>query len=151
VELPEPALASLVRRTEDWAAGLRLAALSLAGHPDPERFATEFSGSERTVTAALRRLRDTARPIWFRPTGVPLTGPFIARIRRLGIRTSVAVPIQVDGRVWGISMAASRSPEPFPAATETRIAEFAELVAMAISNAQSRAELAASRACHRRR
>jgi hypothetical protein len=43
-------------------------------------------------------------------------------------------------------MAASRSPEPFPAATETRIAEFADLVATAISNAQSRAELAASRA-----
>jgi LuxR family maltose regulon positive regulatory protein len=49
VELPEAALAALVRRTEGWAAGLRLAALSLAGHPDPERFATEFSGSERTV------------------------------------------------------------------------------------------------------
>jgi LuxR family transcriptional regulator, maltose regulon positive regulatory protein len=49
VELPEAALAALVRRTEGWAAGLRLAALSLAGHPDPERFAAEFSGSERTV------------------------------------------------------------------------------------------------------
>jgi LuxR family maltose regulon positive regulatory protein len=49
VELPGPALAALVRRTEGWAAGLRLAALSLAGHPDPERFAAEFSGSERTV------------------------------------------------------------------------------------------------------
>ena len=43
-------------------------------------------------------------------------------------------------------MAASQSPEPFPAATETRIVEFTELVATAISNAQSRAELAASRA-----
>jgi LuxR family maltose regulon positive regulatory protein len=49
VELPEQALAQLHRRTEGWAAGLRLAALSLAGHPDPERFAAEFSGSERTV------------------------------------------------------------------------------------------------------
>jgi LuxR family maltose regulon positive regulatory protein len=49
VELPEPALAMLHERTEGWAAGLRLAALSLAGHPDPERFAAEFSGSERTV------------------------------------------------------------------------------------------------------
>jgi LuxR family maltose regulon positive regulatory protein len=39
----------LVDRAEGWAAGLRLAALSLAGHPDPERFAEEFSGSERTV------------------------------------------------------------------------------------------------------
>jgi LuxR family maltose regulon positive regulatory protein len=49
VPLPEEALAQLHERTEGWAAGLRLAALSLAGHPDPERFATEFSGSERTV------------------------------------------------------------------------------------------------------
>ena len=39
----------LHERTEGWAAGLRLAALSLAGHEDPERFAAEFSGSERTV------------------------------------------------------------------------------------------------------
>jgi LuxR family maltose regulon positive regulatory protein len=47
VKLPDPAL--LVERTEGWAAGLRLAALSLAGHPDPGRFAEEFSGTERTV------------------------------------------------------------------------------------------------------
>jgi LuxR family transcriptional regulator, maltose regulon positive regulatory protein len=49
VRLPEPALALLVARTEGWAAGLRLAAFSLTGHPDPERFVAEFSGSERTV------------------------------------------------------------------------------------------------------
>jgi LuxR family transcriptional regulator, maltose regulon positive regulatory protein len=49
VELPEPALAMLHERTEGWAAGLRMAALSLAGNEDPERFAVEFSGSERTV------------------------------------------------------------------------------------------------------
>ena len=51
VELPEVAL--LVQRTEGWAAGLRLAALSLAGHPDPARFAAEFSGTERTVAEYL--------------------------------------------------------------------------------------------------
>jgi LuxR family maltose regulon positive regulatory protein len=44
-----PSLSRLVERTEGWAAGLRLAALLLAGHPEPERFADEFSGSERTV------------------------------------------------------------------------------------------------------
>ena len=49
VELPEAALGMLYERTEGWAAGLRLAALSLAGHPNPVRFAAEFSGSERTV------------------------------------------------------------------------------------------------------
>ena len=53
VELPAAALALLVDRTEGWAAGLRLAALSLAGHPDPVRFAREFSGSERTVAEYL--------------------------------------------------------------------------------------------------
>jgi LuxR family maltose regulon positive regulatory protein len=53
VELTGPALAMLYERTEGWAAGLRLAALSLTGHPDPERFAAEFSGSERTVAEYL--------------------------------------------------------------------------------------------------
>jgi LuxR family maltose regulon positive regulatory protein len=43
----------LHQRTEGWAAGLRLAALSLAGHPDPERFVAEFSGSDRTVAEYL--------------------------------------------------------------------------------------------------
>ena len=52
-ELPGPTLALLMDRTEGWAAGLRLAALSLAGHPDPDRFAEEFSGSERTVAEYL--------------------------------------------------------------------------------------------------
>ena len=116
-----------------------LAAWNAAGAPVP-------AGEREPVTAALRRLRDTDQPVRFGPTGVPLTGPFIAEIRRLGIRASVAVPIQVNGRVWGISVAASQNPEPFPAGTETRIVEFTELVATAISNAHSRAELAASRA-----
>src|SRR5437016_5688180 len=53
VELPGPALGMLYERAEGWAAGLRLAALSLAGHDDPERFAAEFSGSERTVAEYL--------------------------------------------------------------------------------------------------
>ena len=51
--LPERAVAVLHERTEGWAAGLRLAALALAGHPDPEGFAAEFSGSERTVAEYL--------------------------------------------------------------------------------------------------
>jgi LuxR family transcriptional regulator, maltose regulon positive regulatory protein len=53
VPLSDAALALLYDRTEGWAAGLRLAALSLAGHPDPERFAAEFGGSERTVAEYL--------------------------------------------------------------------------------------------------
>jgi len=53
VELPEPAVTMLLERTEGWAAGLRLAALSLAGREDPARFAAEFSGTERTVAEYL--------------------------------------------------------------------------------------------------
>jgi LuxR family maltose regulon positive regulatory protein len=53
VRLSESALTLLHERTEGWAAGLRLAALSLTGHPDPERFAAEFCGSERTVAEYL--------------------------------------------------------------------------------------------------
>jgi LuxR family maltose regulon positive regulatory protein len=49
VALSEEGIVLLHARTEGWAAGLRLAALSLAGHPEPERFVEEFSGSERTV------------------------------------------------------------------------------------------------------
>jgi LuxR family maltose regulon positive regulatory protein len=53
VQLPDAALVSLHERTEGWAAGLRLAAVSLAGHPDPARFAAGFSGTERTVAEYL--------------------------------------------------------------------------------------------------
>jgi len=53
VALSETGAALLHQRTEGWAAGLRLAALSLAGHPDPERFVKEFSGSNRTVAEYL--------------------------------------------------------------------------------------------------
>jgi LuxR family transcriptional regulator, maltose regulon positive regulatory protein len=49
VTLSEAGAARLHQRTEGWAAGLRLAVLSLAGHPDPERFIAEFSGTDRAV------------------------------------------------------------------------------------------------------
>ncbi|MFC5007392.1 LuxR C-terminal-related transcriptional regulator [Dactylosporangium cerinum] len=41
--------AALHRRTEGWAAGLRLAVISLTGHPEPERFVAEFSGTDRAI------------------------------------------------------------------------------------------------------
>jgi LuxR family transcriptional regulator, maltose regulon positive regulatory protein len=53
IALPGHVAATLHQRTEGWAAGLRLAVLSLAGHPDPERFVAEFSGSDRTVAEYL--------------------------------------------------------------------------------------------------
>ena len=53
IALSDAGAALLHQRTEGWAAGLRLAAISLADHPDPERFVAEFSGSERTVAEYL--------------------------------------------------------------------------------------------------
>jgi LuxR family maltose regulon positive regulatory protein len=53
IRLSEVGEAVLQQRTEGWAAGLRLAVISLAGHPDPERFVAEFSGSDRTVAEYL--------------------------------------------------------------------------------------------------
>ena len=53
IALSAAGVALLHQRTEGWAAGLRLAAISLTGHPDPERFVAEFSGSDRTVAEYL--------------------------------------------------------------------------------------------------
>jgi LuxR family maltose regulon positive regulatory protein len=74
VRLSEEALALLHERTEGWAAGLRLAALSLAGHPDPDLFAAGFSGSERTVAEYLL---------------AEVLGRQPKQVRRLLVRTSV--------------------------------------------------------------
>ncbi|HEY1970311.1 MAG TPA: LuxR C-terminal-related transcriptional regulator, partial [Pseudonocardia sp.] len=53
IELSAASAARLHQRTEGWAAGLRLAALSLTDHPDPERFVEEFSGTHRSVAEYL--------------------------------------------------------------------------------------------------
>ena len=85
VELDEPALAVLHERTEGWAAGLRLAALALAGHRDPGRFAAEFSGSERTVAEyLLAEVLDRQSE----------------RVRRLLLRTSILE--RVSGELAGL-------------------------------------------------
>ena len=76
VALSDSAQDLLYDRTEGWVAGLRLAALSLAGHPDPERFAAEFGGSERTVAEyllaeVLERQPEEARRLLLRTSILP--------------------------------------------------------------------------------
>ena len=75
-----------------------------------------------------------------------IEGELAAHLRGLGFRCAVAAPIFLDGRLWGAVIVSSVEPEPFPAGAEQRIADFAELAAQAIANAESREELAASRA-----
>jgi PAS domain S-box-containing protein len=59
---------------------------------------------------------------------------------------TVGAPIIVDDRLWGAVVAASSGPEPLPPGAESRLADFTELVATALANADSRAQLTASRA-----
>jgi signal transduction histidine kinase len=63
-----------------------------------------------------------------------------------GLRSSVGVPVSVEGQLWGVMVAVSMSAEPLPADTDARLAGFTELVATAVANAEAQAELTASRA-----
>jgi len=73
------------------------------------------------------------------------SGPLVDYLRRVGNRSAVASPIIVEDRLWG-AMVASTKRVPLPADTEERMANFTELVGTVIANAESRAELTASRA-----
>jgi PAS domain S-box-containing protein len=63
----------------------------------------------------------------------------------VGITGAVAAPIVVSGRPWGAIVAAWKHPDMAGGDTEVRMAQFTELVATAVANAESGAELAASR------
>jgi signal transduction histidine kinase len=73
-----------------------------------------------------------------------VSGPVAGSARRLGVVTTVACPIIVEGRLWG-ALSLSSTDEPLPLDAEARLEKFTELVATAIANADSRSELAASR------
>jgi signal transduction histidine kinase len=97
---------------------------------------------------------DLASAIW--ATGRPVriddyhgvAGPIAAFVRdELGIRCSVGSPIVVEGRLWGaLFIHSTKTHDPLPRDTESRLTGFTELVATAIANAASRTELLASRA-----
>lgn len=91
------------------------------------------------------RVRDSGRPSRV-DSFVGATGPIAREAQALGIRASIGCPITVSGRLWGVIAASSTRPEPFPRDTEERLGQFTDLVATAIANAESRAEVAASRA-----
>jgi signal transduction histidine kinase len=74
----------------------------------------------------------------------PDSGALAAYLHRLGVHSAVGAPIVVEGRLWGVLLAGSS--DPLPANTEARLTDFAELAAVAISNAETRAALAGSRA-----
>ena len=73
-------------------------------------------------------------------------GSTAGRMRSLGYRGSVGAPVVVDGRVWGVIVASWAQGRAMPPDTEGHLAQFTELVATALANAQAQAELTTSRA-----
>ena len=73
-------------------------------------------------------------------------GPIAPRILGLGLRSGVGAPVVVDGQVRGVLIAGSATAESMPPPYEVHVGDFADLVATAISNAEIKAELQASRA-----
>ena len=69
------------------------------------------------------------------------TGQVAERVRSIGVRAAVGVPVLAGGRLWGVMAVGSSRPEPLPADTEMRIGAFTELIATAIANTAARAEL----------
>jgi signal transduction histidine kinase len=113
--------------------GTRRLALALGSH---------WPAEEDSVAGKVRRTGDPARMISYEHA----VGSAPDWAREHGIQSSVGSPIVVDGRLWGAIIAFSRMSSADPDDTEERLLAFTELVAMAVANSDSRAQLAASRA-----
>lgn len=92
------------------------------------------------------RVRATREAAHMRPRELDAaTGDYAELLRTLGVRASIGVPVVVDDRLWGAMVAAWPDPIEEWDDTEQRMAEFTELLATAIANAEGRDQLAASR------
>ncbi len=92
---------------------------------------------DRLATSILSKARPAREDDWS-----DVAGPIAAFVReQLGIRSSVGSPVVVEGRVWGALFVHARATRALPRDTESRLVNFTELVATAISNAQARADL----------
>jgi PAS domain S-box-containing protein len=109
---------------------------------DPLPLGTCLTLEGKNVIASVHKTGEAARTDDWENA----TGSVAAMANVLGVRSAVASPVVVEGRLWGTMVAATNQSRPLPADTESRIVEFAELLATAISNAESREALIASRA-----
>jgi signal transduction histidine kinase len=103
---------------------------------------SSLSAGEDTVAGRVQRTGHSARVSGYDKAD----GDIPAWARRNGIHSSVGSPIIVEGRLWGVIAASSAASAAHPDDTEKRLLAFTELAAMAVANAESRAQLAASRA-----
>ena len=101
---------------------------------DPPPLGTRFRLDGENLVTSLHRTGQAARlDEW-----TNATGEVSAMADVLGVRSSVATPIVVEGRLWGTMIATTNQPEPLPPDTEARLERFADLVATAIANAEAR-------------
>jgi PAS domain S-box-containing protein len=110
--------------------------------PHPFQAGTRWRLDGRSVDALVQQ---TGRPARTDDLS-DLSGAIADAARETGIRSGAAAPIIVDGDVWGSIATGQIDREPLPEHIEGRLAEFTELVATAISSAEARSEVAASRA-----
>jgi signal transduction histidine kinase len=111
-------------------------------------------GAARVPTGTLVELESESAAARVRRTGQAVRiegfrgpeGTLAQLVSEMGIRSAVGAPIRVEGKLWGAVIASSESEEPWPEGAENQLADFAELVAQAIANAEARDQLAASRA-----
>ena len=122
------------------------AAIVLAARDEPGskkmRVGKQFSFQGDSVAAIIRRTGAAARL----DSHDEVSGADAKYISNLGLHSGVGAPIVVNGRLWGAAVVGSLTPEPLPLDTEARVGDFADLVATAIANAETRSELTASRA-----
>jgi GAF domain-containing protein len=121
--------------------GGTLTVVSSAGKRFPVGTRWPFKGQRNLATIVF----ETGRPARI-DDYADASGAIAEDMSQQGVRSAVATPILVEGRLWGLMAAGSVQETPLPPDTEARLASFTELVATAISNAEARAELAASRA-----
>jgi signal transduction histidine kinase len=119
-----------------------VAGRSEVGLDIPGRVGSRYSLDPDNISARVLR---TGRPARIENYDVA-PGPMAADLRARGVRSSVGAPVIVEGRLWGAMIAVWTHERAVSADTEDRMAQFTALIATAIANASSRAELAASRA-----
>jgi signal transduction histidine kinase len=118
----------------------------LAAHDSPGR--EKFAVGERlsldgdSIAIRIRRTGTSARIDDY----ADVEGTIASRLRELGLRSGVGAPVTVGATTRGALIIGTARAEPLPDGTEARISDFADLVATAIANAETRAELKASRA-----
>jgi signal transduction histidine kinase len=110
--------------------------------PHPFQPGTNWSLEGSQIAGPMKRTKAPVRVDTFSGG----TGQIQEGVRETGIRGGAGAPIVVEGELWGCIAAGPAKGEPVPPGLEARLADFTELVATAIANAQARTELAASRA-----